>query len=227
MTSCAGMSLCCISKTATTGPRARKVAEIRNTRGSRWVMFRLKIAIFGRALIVLFPGSGGSQLRTGDHDRLNRARHRHCRIRRELVDELPVPELESDAAIDQPAAIGGPGLMLLPVELQRSPLHQLALDEGAREQYIVKLGAVGHLAQPAGKGRRIAELAAAPGDTVGQDRLRRLAQHPFRPAIADLVCRIETECEFDDAMVEIRDPRLDREGHGVAVFVVQEGRYLL
>src|SRR5438270_2317518 len=103
MTSCAGMSFCCISKTATTDPRARNVAEIRNTRGSRWVMFRLKIAILGRTLIVLFSGSGASQLRTGDRDGLHRARHRHCRIRRELVDELPMPELESDAAIDQPA----------------------------------------------------------------------------------------------------------------------------
>src|SRR6202011_5710853 len=109
MTSCAGMSLCCISKTATTGPRARKVAEIRNTRGSRWVMFRLKIAIFGRTLIVLFARSGGSQLRTGDRERRNRVRHRHCRIRRAAVDELALPELESDAAIDQPARIGGPG----------------------------------------------------------------------------------------------------------------------
>src|SRR5438874_11853778 len=69
-----------------------------------------------------------------------------------------------------------------------------------------------------------ADLVAPPHDLFGQLVFDSDALYPLGPAVVDSQVRGPREDIFHQAIVEERHAALDREGHGVAVLIPQEGR---
>ena len=154
-------------------------------------------------------------MRPGD-PRRRRRRRQPC----VAGDEAPRPGLEREPAPHLQPGGAAPGEEALELVGEHAAVQPLVQRPG-REQAAARLGGV--RARAARVGRRLEALLVAAREhgarhPVGQGA----AQHRLGGVAVEPLAVGQGEGELDQAVVEERQPRLDGEGHGVAVLVAQQ-----